>query len=65
MSDDVLMPCPFCGSKATYYCAEDEYGYIQFIQCDECLAEMNMSCGYEENQEKAKEILFQDWNRRA
>lgn len=60
MSTDVLLPCPFCGSKATLY--QSQVCAIVTASCDTCPATIEF---YEKTLEVAIQNATQAWNTRV
>lgn len=67
---DILEQCPFCGNEADFFVREHWYSENYkslIIECRECFANMELMIDMDssiEDFEKAKQELFEVWNRR-
>lgn len=64
LADDLLLPCPFCGSsKVRVYQPFGDASEFNVVTCDDCNAEGGYFNGEDESTSPAEAIAA--WNRRA
>lgn len=61
MKDPYLKPCPFCGSKAKYFCVEQPDGTLTYeVDCESKDCEVSACTMLHPTKQEAADV----WNRR-